>query len=189
MSVTTKRKELWFAFWKRYLQLIGRDIAIKKPRNNEKIYCAKFKIDYTSHKIKILSKKENGNKVYDGYNIDIFYIFDFDNEEKYLFMFSINKNNWETNSCYRNIKGKGIPDEHISSVKSLIQLYKTSDIDEKLYDICRYIHAFKCMMKKTNYLKYIESARLFMLCSRTTFPRDISKIIYKKILFFVSNKK
>jgi len=176
-----KRNELWFAFWRRYLHLVGRDVAICSP-NKGKRYRAQFESDNTAHDIEILYIRKNEDKVYVGYNNHIYYDID---DVTSLTLFSITKGDGETNSCYKNIKDKGIPDEHISSVKSLIQLYKTSNIDEKLYDICRYIHAFKCMMKKTNYLKYIESARLFMLCSRTTFPRDISKIIYKKIIFFI----
>ncbi len=173
-AVTEKRKELWFAFWRRYVKLINCNVKIVEPNNNDEVYRAKFISDNTTHIIQLTSNNYN---CYTGYICIIEY-------NPFLRqILSVRKNDSETIMVYKNLKDIKIQDEHIESILNLIQLFKSSV--EKLDDICRYIHAFETMMNKTDYIKYISSARMFMLCSKKTFPRDISKIIYKKILFFL----
>lgn len=63
------------------------------------------------------------------------------------------------------------------------------EIIPKIDNLCRYAYNYYNLLYNTTYLQHLPAARAFYICSRKTFPKDISKIIYKKILFFVSNKK
>ncbi len=64
----------------------------------------------------------------------------------------------------------------------ILDKFITNDFYEKVgKDIYRYFR----MLYDTDYLHNLPKATTFYLCTRTTFPRDIAKIIYKKILFFL----
>lgn len=175
-----KYEELWFACWRRCLGLIHYETKIVSPKSNAgNYYCAWFDFSGVYIDISISSKKDK----YDGY---IYYV-GYKQKADYVSdtIVRIAKRDDETNIIYKNTNNIDIKSTHMESISSLIHLHKTNAIDQKLDDICRYIHSFKRMMDTTDYLKHVASARMFMFCSRSIFPRDIAKIIYKKILFFL----
>lgn len=178
MKINQKYEELWFAWWRRCLKLIHYyDTKIVSPKSNAGNYYAWFNFSgvYIDISISLKKDKYDGYSYYVGYKQKADYVSDT--------IVRITKRDDETNIIYKNTNNIDIKSTHMESISSLIHLHKTNTIDQKLDDICRYIHSFERMMDTTDYLKHLASARMFMFCSRSIFPRDIAKIIYKKIFF------
>lgn len=177
-----KYKELWAVIWRRYFDIIGIDVKVCEPVN-----CIrdKFKFDMNFGIIhgekRGLSVKLTINlcfDVYEGYIYDILYT------ETGKKLFRANKYKSKTsNTFYDDINFKP---EYIEKISSILKVHdKRSYINNEIDKLCRYIHAFRKILDTTDYIKHISSARMFMLCSKKLFGKDVSKIIYKKILFFV----
>jgi len=76
-----------------------------------------------------------------------------------------------------------IEKEYINNRISHFQSHQ-QEIISKIDKLCRYIYNYYLVLYNTPYLALLPKARTFYLSSRATFPKDISKLIYKKILFF-----
>lgn len=171
-----KYKELWAILWSRYFKIINYKVNVRVPRNIHNKY--QFRIRFGNNfALSANIEVDVVNNTYEGYTYSIKY-----NESDDEIFHSRKSFSKTTNSFSNKIYCKK---EHVKTIYAIIEKHdKRSYINIELDKLCRYIHAFSTMMDKTDYIKHISSARIFMLCSRTTFPKDISKIIYKKILFF-----
>jgi len=76
-----------------------------------------------------------------------------------------------------------IEKEYINNRISYFQSHQ-QEIIFKIDKLCRYIYNYYLVLYNTPYLALLPKARAFYLSSRATFPKDISKLIYKRILFF-----
>ncbi len=102
-------------------------------------------------------------------------------------LYSVNSDvGYDSSSYGRTEKNAVINAIKASSVSHLTPII-TKFID-KHSDIGRDIFNHYKLLCETDYLEHITSARMFLLCTKKIFPRDISKIIYKKILFFLPTK-
>lgn len=172
-----KYKEIWPVLWRRYFKIIKYMPKIGVPGNinrNKNQFRIHFYTCLLSANIKF---EESINNTYEGYTYSIKYN---ETEDE---IFRSEKSFSKTKNIFRD--DINFKPEHVEKISAIIEKHdKRSYINIELDKLCRYIHAFSTMMDRTDYIKHISSARMFMFCSRTTFPKDISKIIYKKILFF-----
>jgi hypothetical protein len=179
-----KYKELWDVLWRRYFNIIDVEVKVCVPKSGSRdtnMFGIRFAIrdgDKFCLSINIKIIASSIDNTYIGYNYYITYIET--NEE----IFRAEKYKSKTgNTFYGNID---IKPEYVEKISELLKIHNThSYINNEIDELCRYISAFRKILDKTDYIKHISSARMFMLCSKKTFPRDISKIIYKKILFFL----
>ena len=179
-----KYKELWDVLWRRYFNIIDVEVKVCVPKSGSRdtnMFGIRFAIrdgDKFCLSINIKIIASSIDNTYIGYNYYITYIET--NEE----IFRAEKYKSKTsNTFYGNID---IKPEHVEKISELLKIHDThSYINNEIDELCRYISAFRKILDTTDYIKHISSARMFMLCSKKTFPRDISKIIYKKILFFL----
>jgi hypothetical protein len=103
-------------------------------------------------------------------------------------LYSSNSNSkvcYDSAGFYRTDKNTVINAINASSFSHLTSVI-TKFID-KHSDIGRDIFNHYKLLCETDYLHNLPKATTFYLCSKI-FPRDISKIIYKKILFFLPTK-